>query len=173
MTEQMLWEAAPEPRQMLRGYLDVESARRGIIAAINDSVDELECIDVLQFLTGLERIRIFNEMHRALRYGGTVTISVPYFSHPQAFANPLTVWPPFSEHSFLFLNKEWRDASESHAVDGLNCDFEMIYAYDVDSVWTTRSDLAKTFAAQHYNGVIVRLSVTLTKRGEPTQPVED
>jgi hypothetical protein len=123
---------------------------------------------VLEYLTQDQRIDFFNQAYRILTDDGVLNVTVPYHSHPRGFAHPLIQWPPFSEHSFLFLDREWREEKPERAVPALACDFPvppvMTFAYGYDDQWSTRSSDTLAFAVEHYLGVVVELYVTLTKR---------
>lgn len=129
------------------------------------SVQQIDCINVLQFVPGPRRVDVWNEWHRILVPGGRVQVVVPYYSHVQAFAHPGIQWPPFSEFSFMFLDKTWRDASPSRAVSSLECNFEIISTFiDMDAEYATRPQAWKDEAARWFQNVAVQLTVWLVKR---------
>jgi len=137
------------------GHLDVPDA----------SVREIVCKNILQFVPGYKRVQIWNEWYRVLMPGGRVQVIVPYYSHVQAHAHPFTQWPPFSEFSFLFLDRAWRNASPTRAVDGLECDFEVISTeIDMDAAYATRSQEWKDEALRWFANCAVQLTVWLVKR---------
>jgi hypothetical protein len=71
-----------------------------------------------------------DELHRVLIPGGKATIVVPYWTSPRAIQDPMSQWPPFSEHSFLYFNKTWRDANA--AGYDMTCDFDFVYGFVLD-----------------------------------------
>lgn len=144
-------------------------ARDGLITYRDESVTELHCENVLQYLTVAERLYAYNEMWRVLEHGGRAKIVVPYFSHPRAFAHPLTKYPLFTDLSFWFLDKQWRSESPSKHVPGLECDFEVTtLTMDRDDSpelgYALRTQEFLDEAARWYNGVVAQLTVWLTKR---------
>jgi len=146
--------------------VDRDLLAHGLDAIDTGIIDQIDCERVLQFLTGAERVRAFNEFHRVLRPGGKVRIVVPYHSHPQAYAHPYVQWPPISEHSFLFLDQSWRSEKAERFVDGLTCDFEVgPFSYDYDLRYKTRSEEWLANAVEWFHGIAVYLHVWLTKRG--------
>jgi hypothetical protein len=115
----------------------------------------------------MERIDFFNRVDKSLTPDGKIHITVPYYSHPQAFADWRIQWPPFSEHSFLFLDAEWRAARAWTAGLGYESDLKLInYEYDMVTDLTTRSDDFQSFSVEHYLGIVSRLFVTLGKKRE-------
>lgn len=152
--------------------IDYELARHGLDALADGSVRQIGCYNVLQFLTGPERIALFNAMYRVLAVDGRVDVLVPYYSHFQAFAHPLTQWPPFSEWSFYFLDRGWRSESPIRGVPGLECDFSVgPFSLDYDKEpygnriqYENRSLEWLEDAARWYHNVVVALHVWLTRR---------
>lgn len=128
----------------------------------SDSVDAAHIENFLEYLDGSARITFMNQLSRVLKPGAKVHITVPYYSHPQAWANWALQWPPMSEHSFLFCSQTWRDQHPGTESLGYACDLETLsYEYDMVDDWTTRHDDARAFAIQHYLGVVPRLHITL------------
>lgn len=132
------------------------------------SAHEIAVTQFLEFLRPEQRIEFFNQAYRILTDDGQLLVTVPYHSHPRAFANPRIQWPPFSEHSFLFLDKEWREGKPERNVPALTCDFPVppvaTFSYGYDDMWSTRSTETISFALEHYLGVCVELYVCLPKR---------
>lgn len=95
------------------------------IPLADDSVHEITCFSVLQFMTGPQRISIWNEWYRVLEPAGRVHVTVPHYSHIRSFAHPWSQWPPMSDLSFFFLSKLWREQGPSTFVEGLECDFDI------------------------------------------------
>lgn len=124
---------------------------------------------VLEYLTGEERVAFMNQLWRVLQLGAQATVTVPYYSHPQALANPLLKWPPFSEHSFMFFDRLFRKTRELEALP-ITCDFAVTYYYEMTNDWLARNDAMRVFGLRHYWGVCTEIVVTLTKRsvGYPT-----
>lgn len=132
--------------------------------ARTETVKECFMFKFLEFLTGPERVDVFNRLYSRLKPDAKVHIEVPYYSHPQGFSNPFLAWPPISEFSFLYLSKKWRDEKPDHATPEITCDLEISnYEYDMESGWSTRHDSARSFAMQHYLGVATKLVINLVK----------
>lgn len=137
--------------------------------ARQETVSECFITRFLEFLSGPERIEIFNRLYVKLKPGAKIHLEVPYYSHPQAFSHPLLAWPPLSEFSFLYLSRKWRDEIPEHNVDGMTCDFEIVnYEYDMEAGWSTRHDGARSFALQHYLGIATKLVINLMKPDDQT-----
>lgn len=123
----------------------------------------------LEYLDGSERILFFNRLSDVTEPGPKIHITVPYYSHPQAFANWALMWPPISEHSFLFLSAPWRAERPYTQNLGYTCDFDTYsYEYTMVDDWLTRHDDARTFGVRHNLGVVTTLDVTLQKVSRET-----
>jgi hypothetical protein len=144
---------------------DLKAAMQIQLDVPADSIRQIDCIHVLQYVSGPRRVDVWNEWQRVLVPGGRVQVVVPHYSHVQSLAHPYSQWPPLSEFSFLFLNKAWRNASQSRAVEGLECDFEVqSAAIDVDAMYATRTQEWKDEAVRWFNNCAVQLTVWLVKR---------
>lgn len=133
------------------------------------SVDIVTIERFLEYLPGQQRIVFFNHLDKLLSPGAKVHVAVPYYSHPQAMADWGLCWPPLSEHSWLFLDRAWRemDGHEYTADLGYTSDLVLHqYEYEMVDSWTTRHDNARAFGVQHYLGVVTRVIVTLIKPDE-------
>jgi len=148
---------------------DLLAARRGLPSISDESVKLIECKHVLQYLTGGERIAVWNEWYRVLQPEGRVLVVVPHYSHVRAFAHPLTQWPPLSDLSFFFLDRAWREENESRTVPLLDCDFvvdaiDPHYDATPELGYMARPQAWKDDAARWYNNVLAELTVWLVKR---------
>ncbi len=129
-----------------------------------ESVKEVFISRFLEYLDGPERVDFFNYLYKYLIPGAKVHVTVPYWTHPQAMANPMLKFPPISEHSFLFFSKKWREEQLDHEVKEINFDLEMVsYEYDMESDWSTRHDSARAFGLRHYLSVATKLHMNLVK----------
>ena len=127
------------------------------------SVDEISCMQILQFLTIEERIRLIEEFYRVLKPDGKAVISVPYWTSMKAVSDPFVKWPPFHETFFCHFNKKWREENKiTHPSFKIN--FEYIFGYGMDGMWNLKAEEARSFAARHYLNVIFDLHVTLIKK---------
>ena len=133
--------------------------------AKSGTVDEVFASHFVEHLDGSERIKFMEEVYRILKPGGKATFITPYYNSIRASQDPTHKWPPVSEASYLYFNKQWRDMNKlSHY--NIKCDFDFNYGYAQDNVWSSKSQETRDFANKHYTNVILDLQVVLVKREE-------
>lgn len=135
----------------------------------NESVGEVFSSHFLEHLDGPERVRVMDELWRVLVPGAQALIIVPYYSSMRASQDPYHKWPPLSEASFLYFNREWRKANKLDHYP-IHCDFDFSYGYGLAGDWGSRAQEARDFAVQHYINVVADLHVTMVKRTAPANP---
>lgn len=96
--------------------------------------------------------------------GGSIKFITPYFMNMRAYQDPTHEWPPITDASYLYFNKEWR---KSNKLDHYNvkCDFNFSTGYGLDGEVMNRSALTQGFWFRHYWHAISDLHCTLVKRG--------
>jgi hypothetical protein len=104
-----------------------------------------------------------DEAWRILIPGGKLTIVVPYWSSPRSIQDPMHQWPPVSEQSFIYFNKEWRTLNKLNHYLG-QCDFDFTYGYLVDQETAQRNQESQQFYIKHYLQAVNDLQVNLVKR---------
>lgn len=144
----------------------------------DNSVSEVRSSHFLEHLTGPERMVFFNELYRVLtpqmqnKIGeilvplGKAQFIFPYYSSTRAIQDPLHMWPPLCEASFLYLNREWRNVNKLDHYP-ITCDFNFTYGHAWDMVWGQKNVETRQFANLHYNNVISDLIINL----EPIKPI--
>ncbi len=125
------------------------------------TVKEIHCFHKLEYVPAKLRIPVMEEMWRVLEVGGKATIVVCYWTSPRAIQDPAAEWPPFSEQSFLYFNKGWREANQLAVI---GCDFDFTYGYQVDGETAARNQEAQGFWIKHYLNTANDLQLALTKR---------
>jgi Methyltransferase domain len=130
----------------------------------DNSVMEMTCSNVFEFVPGKDRGRFMDEVYRVLAPEGKALFSTRYWSTGGAVQDYRYEWPPLVEASFLYFNKGWREANQLDL--GLKCDFDFTYGYNVESNTASRSDETRSFNIKHYTNVVDVLQVMLTKRKE-------
>lgn len=128
----------------------------------DDTVEEVHSSHFVEHLTGPERVKFWNELHRVMKKGATARIITPHWSHACAYGDPTHQWPPMSEWAVYYLNKGWRDVNAPHTA--LTCDFDYTVGGSWDGWLETRNQETKVFAMQHYANSYRDLIFTLTKR---------
>lgn len=136
----------------------------------DNCVDELACShfvehvrDLVPFMDDLYRIMKSPWVNKdGEKITSKVTIVCPYYSSMRAMQDPFHI-RPISEASFLYYNKDWRDANKLDHY-GIVSNFDFSYGYQVVPEWANRSQEARDFAIRHYNNVITDIFVTLVKK---------
>ena len=129
----------------------------------DSSVGEVVSSHFLEHLDGPERIMFMDELWRVMAVDAQATIIVPYYNSIRASQDPTHKWPPVSEASFLYFNRQWRsDNGLAHYLG--HCNFDFAYSYVTDNAWASRNQETRDFALRHYTNVVLDLSVLLTKR---------
>lgn len=136
----------------------------------DNSVDELTCSHFVEHVKDL--VSFIDEIYRVMKspyvnkegekVTSKVTIICPYYSSMRAMQDPMHI-RPISEASFLYYNKDWRDANKLDHY-GIKSNFDFSYGYQLSPEWATRSQEARDFAIRHYNNVITDIFVTLVKK---------
>ena len=135
------------------------------------SVEKVLCSHFVEHLTNPERIHFWNELYRVLMpvkflngqpIQGKATIVTPNWSHASAYGVPTHQWPPLSEWTAYYLDKNWRALNAPHV--GLTCDFIFVVGGAWDEWLNSRQE--KTFAMGRYINSWRDMIITLHKREE-------
>lgn len=129
----------------------------------NQSVDEVFSSHFLEHLTGEERIIFMNELWRVMKEGAKATIITPFYSSTRSIQDPTHKWPPLCEASYLYFNKEWREAQKLGHYP-ITADFDYTFGYAVDQDISVRSIEHQQFAVKHYLNSVLDIQVVLTRR---------
>jgi len=127
------------------------------------SVEEIFCSHFFEHIAGPQRIPFMDECYRILIPKGKMTIIVPYWSSPRAIQDPMHMWPPVAESSFLYFDKGWREANKLTHYLG-TCDFEFSYGYSLDPETALKTQDVQYFHVKHYINAVSDMQVNLTKR---------
>ena len=131
--------------------------------AKSGTVSEFFASHFVEHLTGAERIKFMEEVYRLLIPGGKATFITPYYNSIRASQDPTHEWPPVSEATYLYFNKQWREMNKLDHY-GIKADFDFTYGYAFSPEWNSRSQESRDFAAKHYTNVINDLQVVLVKK---------
>lgn len=135
----------------------------------DDSVDEVHCSHFVEHLDNPERIHFWNELYRVMKKDATAKIITPSWTSARAYGDPTHKWPPVTEWSFLYLNKEWRAVNAPHVDSvhvawGLKCDFGAVGGYGMHAALLTRTAEYQQYAIQWYKEAAQDIHTTLTRR---------
>lgn len=128
----------------------------------DESVKEISCVGVLEFVPGKLRGQFMDEIYRILVVEGKATFSVPYWNTAMGVQDFRYEWPPICEQSFLYFNKGWREQNKVET--DLKCDFDFTYGYSPDPETAARNEESRSFYIKHYTNCIQVLQLILTKR---------
>lgn len=158
------------------GFTGVDKFKTGSTDIVHDlfvypwpfddgSVSEIHSSHFFEHIAGHDRPRFMEEVYRVLETGGKATFITPYYKSPRATQDFTHMWPPISEESYLYFNKNWREQNKlTHGYYDIKCDFDFTFGYAIDPNWQLRSEESKVFALRHYWNTISDLYVTLIKR---------
>ncbi len=126
------------------------------------SVDEVHCAHFFEHLTGAERIRFMEELHRILKPGATAKLITPYWTSMGAVQDPTHQWPPIAENTYAYFNKAWREvAGVQHY--GIRCDFEVKFSLKYDTQFANLPLQEQKFAALHYVNAVHEITAILRR----------
>lgn len=129
----------------------------------DSSVEEIWCSHFFEHIPGPARIKFMDECYRILIPEAKFTIVVPYWASPRAIQDPMHMWPPVSEQSFLYFNQGWREANKLTHYLG-SCDFDFTFGYVLDPETVGKNQEVQTFQIKHYLQAVTDLQVNLVKR---------
>lgn len=129
-----------------------------------ESVSEIFGSHFFEHVPQDRRFPLMDELHRILVSKGTITFITPYWASQRATQDPTHMWPPISEQTYLYFNKQWREMNKlTHY--GVHCDFDFVYGYILDPETALKNPETQQFWVRHYLQAVNDLQVTLTKRG--------
>jgi SAM-dependent methyltransferase len=128
------------------------------------AVDEIHASHVIEHFNAGQRCFIFNEMHRVLKVGGTVTLIAPHWASNRAYGDPTHQWPPFAEMALFYLDKAWRETQAPHTNDLLSCDFAATWGYSLNPALNTRNEEYRQYAVNNHKEAVQDLHATLVKK---------
>ena len=134
----------------------------------SNSVKELTCTGVFEFIPGRLRGQFMDEVYRILAPDGKAAFTVAYWNTARSIQDYRYEWPPVSEQSFLYFNKGWREANNLNL--DLVCDFDFTYGYSPDAETAARNEESRSFYIKHYTNCVDALHLMITKR--PKEPVK-
>jgi Methyltransferase domain len=141
----------------------------------DSSVTEFHCSHFLEHLTGLERVRFYNELYRVLTPGGRGKIVTPHWASNRAYGDFTHQWPPVSEMTYYYLNKDWRigiDGVGGNAPhndikwnqDGYTCDFDASWGYGMHGAIIGRNTEYQNFAMAWFKEACQDMHCTLVSK---------
>ena len=127
----------------------------------DESVKEITCVGVLEFVPGKLRGKFMDEIYRILVPSGKASFAVVYWNTARGAQDYLYEYPPLCEQSFLYFNKGWRDANKIER--DLKCNFSFTYGYSFEAETAARNEESRGFYIKRYTNCVDVLHLMLTK----------
>ena len=129
----------------------------------DNSVDEVRCRNVLNYLTAEARIHFVNELCRVLKTDAKALFITPHWCSNSAFGDLGIQWPPVAESWYFYLRKDWREANAPWE-KRYTCDFDSTGGYEMHPHLVSRNQEYQQHAITFWKEAAPSLIVTLTKR---------
>jgi len=124
----------------------------------NNSVGEVHCSQFLEHVEDLPKF--LTELYRVCKNGANIYFEVPYYTSIFAMQDPTHV-RTFSEMTFLYFDKLWRQSSKITAYP-IQTDFRIKkIQFGWDKRMVDASEEEKEFAREHYWNVIASIGVVM------------
>ena len=140
---------------------DLAVAKSKLKQAAN-SVDEVEMIHVLQYLTPAERIALFNELYRVMKPGAKCQSITPHWASNRAYADLRVEFPPVVEAWFFNLNEDARK-QDPGGDKRYKCNFNATWGYAIHPLLHARNQEYQQHAMTFWKEAAQDLIATLTK----------
>jgi predicted SAM-dependent methyltransferase len=130
----------------------------------DESVDAIFSSHFVEHLDGFERMKFFDECYRILKPGGKMRHLHPYYKSVRAVQDPTHKWPPLSENSYLYWDKNWREQNKLDHYP-IKCDFEfnIFYAWQ-DPTVANKNEETRYFYVDKYWNIVADMIVDMVKR---------
>lgn len=130
--------------------------------AKENSVDNIFCANFIEHLEGYQFYKFFEECFRILKNNGKIYIISPYYTSIRA-SQDATHRIHISEHTFLYLSKNWRDLNDLQYYN-INCNFEVEKVdFSITEDFAGKSQDSVMYAMKHFFNVANDIFVTLKK----------
>jgi hypothetical protein len=149
--------------------VDVVADLNGPWPWADSSVEEVHMSHILEHFTGIQRVHIFNEMHRVMQAGAKATIITPHWASNRAYGDFTHQWPPVSEMLYYYVNREWRkgnapDNDIEWNPEGYTCDFEVTWGYALKPEIVARNQEYQMYAMQNFKEACLDMHATATAK---------
>lgn len=132
----------------------------------DNSIDGIYSSHFVEHLDGFERAKFMDECYRILKPAGKMRLIHPYYKSVRAVQDFSHKWPPISEHSYFYWDKNWREANKlTHGNYNLKCDYEFAVYYTwQDGTVAMKNEETQRFWIDKYMNVVGDMIVDLKKR---------
>ena len=130
----------------------------------DESVDAIFSSHFVEHLDGIERMKFFDECYRILKPGGKMRHLHTYYKSVRAVQDPTHKWPPLSENSYLYWDKNWREQNKLDHYP-IKCDFEFnVYYVWQDPTVANKNEETRFFNIDKYWNIVADMIVDMVKR---------
>ena len=133
------------------------------LAQTDESVDSVEVLHLLPYLTPPERINFVNELCRVLKKGGKAQMVQPHWCSNRAYSDLRFQWPPVAEGWLFSLRKETREQDPNYD-KRYKCDFDFTCGYSLHPSLQPRNQEFQQDAITFKKEAAQDMIVTLIKR---------
>ncbi len=161
----MVTKKAPkQPKEVTLKFTVAELSKlQKKLVQANDSVDSVELIHVLPYLTPVERINLMNELQRVLKKGAKCQLVMPHWASNRAYADLRFQYPPVAESWFFSLNEDYRK-QDPNFDKRYKCNFDFTCGYSLHPHLISRNQEYQQHAITFWKEAAQDMIATVTKR---------
>ena len=153
-----------EPKEVSLKFTVAELSKlQKKLVQANDSVDVVELIHVLPYLTPGERINLMNELQRVLKKGAKCQMVMPHWASNRAYADLRFQYPPVAESWFFSLNEDYRK-QDPNFDKRYKCNFDFTCGYSLHPHLISRNQEYQQHAITFWKEAAQDLIATITKK---------
>ena len=158
----MVTKKAPKEVTLKFTVAELSKLQKKLVQA-NDSVDSVELIHVLPYLTPVERINLMNELQRVLKKGAKCQLVMPHWASNRAYADLRFQYPPVAESWFFSLNEDYRK-QDPNFDKRYKCNFDFTWGYSLHPQLVSRNQEYQQHAITFWKEAAQDLIATIIKK---------
>jgi len=158
----MVSKKAPKEVTLKFTVAELSKLQKKLVQA-NDSVDSVELIHVLPYLTPVERINLMNELQRVLKKGAKCQLVMPHWASNRAYADLRFQYPPVAESWFFSLNEDYRK-QDPNFDKRYKCNFDFTCGYSLHPQLVSRNQEYQQHAITFWKEAAQDLIATIIKK---------
>jgi hypothetical protein len=143
-------------------HAEIAKAKKKLVQATN-SVDDVEVVHLLSYLTADERISFINELYRVMKSGAKCSILTPYWASGRAYTDLRMQYPPVVEGWYFNLNADYRK-QDPGGDKRYKCDFDATWGYTLHPAIVTRNHEYQQHAVTFWKEAAQDLAATIIKK---------
>ncbi len=158
----MVSKKAPKEVTLKFTVAELSKLQKKLVQA-NESVDSVELIHVLPYLTPAERINLMNELQRVLKKGAKCQLVMPHWTSNRAYSDLRFQYPPVAESWFFSLNEDYRK-QDLNFDKRYKCNFDFTCGYSLHPHLISRNQEYQQHAITFWKEAAQDLIATITKK---------